>query len=245
MKKTLLASAVVVLVGATGSVWAGSPGDYNDSKDKQPTTNIDVDIDVNDVLSHNKLIDKSTNKNSGESHSNGDRSVALNNGSVASFSNAFNKTHIAAVSKLNGSVSNIGVGNIGNWVQNSSNANGGGAGGGAGGSGDADSSAQSGSGGGGRHDGNDYAKNGNDDKGGGDVSNGVGNISSAANGGAGGGAVGGNGGTNRVSAGTFNMSSNMTHVGQSAAGIMVISQNSGFASLAQQSVNVQSNLSVK
>ena len=36
----------------------------------------------------------------------------------------------------------------------------------------------------------------------------------------------------------------MTTVGQSAAGIMVVSQNNGFSSLVQQSVNVQANLNV-
>jgi len=36
----------------------------------------------------------------------------------------------------------------------------------------------------------------------------------------------------------------MTSVGQSAAGIMVVSQNNGFSSLIQQSVNVQSNMNV-
>ena len=40
------------------------------------------------------------------------------------------------------------------------------------------------------------------------------------------------------------MSNTMTSVGQSAAGIMVASQNSGIASLVQQSVNVQANLNV-
>ena len=36
----------------------------------------------------------------------------------------------------------------------------------------------------------------------------------------------------------------VTSVGQSAAGVMIANQNSGFASLIQQSVNVQANLSV-
>jgi hypothetical protein len=36
----------------------------------------------------------------------------------------------------------------------------------------------------------------------------------------------------------------MTGAAQSAAGIMVLSQNSGIASLVQQSVNVQANLAV-
>ena len=40
------------------------------------------------------------------------------------------------------------------------------------------------------------------------------------------------------------MSNSMSTIAQSAAGILVMSQNSGFASLIQQSVNVQANLSV-
>jgi hypothetical protein len=36
----------------------------------------------------------------------------------------------------------------------------------------------------------------------------------------------------------------MSNVGQSAAGIMVVSQNSGISALVQQSVNVQANLAV-
>ena len=56
--------------------------------------------------------------------------------------------------------------------------------------------------------------------------------------------TGGAGGTVMVDAGTLNMSNAMTSVGQSAAGVMVASQNSGFASLIQQSINVQANLNV-
>lgn len=40
------------------------------------------------------------------------------------------------------------------------------------------------------------------------------------------------------------MSNAMTSVGQSAAGIMIANQNSGMASLVQQSVNVQANMNV-
>jgi hypothetical protein len=47
-----------------------------------------------------------------------------------------------------------------------------------------------------------------------------------------------------VNAGTFNMSNTMSGVGSGAAGITVVSQNNGFSSLIQQSVNVQSNLGV-
>jgi len=63
-------------------------------------------------------------------------------------------------------------------------------------------------------------------------------------GGMGGAGTGGNGGSNSVNAGTFDMSNTMSGVGQSAAGVMVVSQNNGFSSLVQQSVNVQSNLAV-
>ncbi|MYN10021.1 hypothetical protein GTP77_22120, partial [Massilia sp. FT127W] len=75
---------------------------------------------------------------------------------------------------------------------------------------------------------------------------GAGGTQTAGNaaGGAGAGGTGGAGGTNTVNAGTFNMSNTMTTVGQSAAGIMTVSQNNGFSSLIQQSVNVQANLSV-
>jgi hypothetical protein len=66
----------------------------------------------------------------------------------------------------------------------------------------------------------------------------------ATNNGAANGATGGAGGTNYVDAGTFNMSNAMTSVGQSAAGIMIANQNSGMASLVQQSVNVQANMQV-
>jgi hypothetical protein len=58
------------------------------------------------------------------------------------------------------------------------------------------------------------------------------------------GGAGGAGGTNAVNAGTFNMSNTMAGVAQSAAGILVITQNSGLAALVQQSVNVQANLSL-
>ena len=65
------------------------------------------------------------------------------------------------------------------------------------------------------------------------------------NGGAGGtGGVGGAGGYITVDAGTFNMSNNMSSVGQSAAGIMVAAQNSGMNAMVQQAVTVQANLNV-
>jgi hypothetical protein len=66
----------------------------------------------------------------------------------------------------------------------------------------------------------------------------------AGTGGLGSGGTGGAGGSNSVDAGTFNLSNSMSSVGQSAAGIMVAAQNSGLSSLVQQSVNVQSSLTL-
>ncbi|MFX1814550.1 hypothetical protein PXJ20_28565, partial [Paraburkholderia sp. A1RI_3L] len=76
---------------------------------------------------------------------------------------------------------------------------------------------------------------------------GAGGAGGTGNGGVGNGAAGGtggNGGTIAVSAGTFDMSNAMSSVGQSAAGIMIANQNSGAASLVQQAVTVQANLTV-
>jgi hypothetical protein len=64
------------------------------------------------------------------------------------------------------------------------------------------------------------------------------------NGTGGAGGAGGDGGAISVSAGTFDMSNSMASVGQSAAGIMVANQNSGPASLVQQGITVQANLTV-
>jgi len=60
----------------------------------------------------------------------------------------------------------------------------------------------------------------------------------------GGAATGGMGGSNTVSGGTFNMSNTMNGTAQSAAGISVISQNTGISSMVQQSVNVQANMNL-
>jgi hypothetical protein len=82
---------------------------------------------------------------------------------------------------------------------------------------------------------------------GGSGGTGEGGTGGAAAGGVGNGATGGAGGaggTVGVSAGTFDLSNSMSGVAQSAAGIMVLSQNSGIAALVQQSVNVQANLNV-
>jgi hypothetical protein len=55
---------------------------------------------------------------------------------------------------------------------------------------------------------------------------------------------GGNGGAAWANAGAFDMSNEMAGSANAAAGIMVMAQNSGAASLIQQGVTVQANLSV-
>jgi hypothetical protein len=67
----------------------------------------------------------------------------------------------------------------------------------------------------------------------------------AGTGGAGSGGAGGNGGNVVADAGVFNMSNTMFSVGQTAAGIMVATQNSGLSSLIQQSINVQANMTLR
>ncbi|NLD67817.1 MAG: hypothetical protein GX644_03280, partial [Limnobacter sp.] len=58
--------------------------------------------------------------------------------------------------------------------------------------------------------------------------------------------VGGAGGQNTVTAGVFDMSNTVSGGSfANSAGITVASQNTGFASLIQQSVNVQANLAVR
>lgn len=79
---------------------------------------------------------------------------------------------------------------------------------------------------------------------GGSATGGNGAYANAGDGQGGAGGAGGDGGSIKVDAGSFNMSNNMLAVGQSAAGIMVATQNSGMNSLVQNAVNVQATLNV-
>jgi hypothetical protein len=69
---------------------------------------------------------------------------------------------------------------------------------------------------------------------------GQGNGGSGSGGGIGG--VGGSGGSSTVTAGSLNLSNNLSNVAASASGIVTTSQNTGSGALIQQSVNVQANL---
>jgi len=64
------------------------------------------------------------------------------------------------------------------------------------------------------------------------------------NGYGGAGGAGGAGGSNTANAGSFNMSNAMNGTAVSAAGITTMAENSGAASLVQQGVTVQANLTV-
>lgn len=81
---------------------------------------------------------------------------------------------------------------------------------------------------------------------GGDGTGGAG-TGGAGTGGDGTGAAGGNGGDGgsiTVDAGTFDMSANIDGTAQSAAGVLVIANNSGVGALVQQAVTVQANVNV-
>src|SRR6478609_4558701 len=104
MKKTLLASALTLafsgLAYATANDQESGRNGVNTSTD---TTN--VTVNASDSSTHNRSESDSSVHNrtrSGDADASGDRSVATNNGSTASFSNAFNTTKVVALSKLEG-----------------------------------------------------------------------------------------------------------------------------------------------
>jgi hypothetical protein len=183
-------------------------------------------------------------------------------------SDSFNSNKVIAMSKLEGSVSHNRVSGIGNVASNHGTADGGTGKGGTGATATgglarstAGDSARATGGEGGANELDDQitaddfrgrrtttgantarqtAGNGgaaNTDRGGDAMAN-AGNAS--ATGGAGG--SGGNAGSIRLTTGTFDMSNAMTRVGQSAAGIMLASQNTGMNALVQQNVTVQANM---
>ena len=183
-------------------------------------------------------------------------------------SDAFNSTKYIAKSKLEGTVSNNHLHGIGNVASNEGSANGGTGKGGTGGSAtgglarsNAGDSARATGGEGGANEIDDLAT-GDDFRGrrnasgdntarqnagnGGEATTDRGGDATATAGNArawgGTGGSGGNGGTIRLTTGTFDMSNTMTRVGQSAAGIMLASQNTGMSALVQQNVTVQANM---
>ena len=79
---------------------------------------------------------------------------------------------------------------------------------------------------------------------GGDGGAGRGGDGNGGNGTGGDGGRGGDGGSIANDAGSFDMSNHMNGSANAAAGIMVVAQNSGAASLIQQAVTVQANLTV-
>lgn len=181
---------------------------------------------------------------------------------------SFNSNKVIAMSKLEGSVSHNHIANIGNTASNQGTADGGTGKGGTGGTANG-GLARSSAGDSGRATGGSAGSNELDDQitaddfrgrrnssgdntarqtagsggaattdRGGDAMATAGNAS--ATGGAGG--AGGSAGSIRLTTGGFDMSNTMTRVGQSAAGIMMASQNTGLSALVQQNVTVQANM---
>lgn len=207
MKKTLLASAIILAFGFAGQAMAGEDHGRNHNNNSDPGT--------------------ATVGRDGTAADNGAWAQTNTNTAVDSF----NPTKVMAMSVLNGSVSGVGVSGIGNSAQNegmaiaktSSN-------GGKGGSSSArtDSDADAGAGHARYAHASAHAHSGNAGSGaGGDGGNGGGGTAGASN---------------VADAGSFNMSNNMSSAAQSAAGIAVIAQNSGAASLVQQNVTLQANV---
>ena len=283
MRKTLIASAVLLGLGLTGQAFAQAT---NTENGPGADTLVAVDFDATDSSTH----DGDNRNNDGVAYADGYGTAAANNGgtATATFSNAFNHSKAVAETKLIGSVSGITVHDIGNVAKNWGDANGGNGGrGGTGRGGDGYGGEGTGGRGGNGGDGGSGGNGGdaiNGSASAGDVSNGGASIGDAVagdggnggradhnrggrggdacaagvwGGGAGSGGVGyggvgngamggagGAGGSVANDAGTFNMSNTMSSVGQSAAGVMVAAQNSGFASLIQQGITVQANLTV-
>ena len=180
--------------------------------------------------------------NSGAAAALGAASAAANNNSAVSSSttDSFNRSAVVANTVLRGAVTGNSQDGIGNLALQSASANGGSAGAGGSGAGGGLSASQSSSAGG---EAASLALGGTAlaTANGGGSSSGSTGLGNAAGGDGG---DGGDGGINANSAGSFDMSANMSAVANTAAGIIVVAQNSGFSSLIQQGVTVQANLSV-
>ena len=244
--------------------------DIHQHTDNGATAN-DDSMAANDSMNDSS---RNQNNSDGDAKATDTGAVAANNGATASSvvrdsfntSDSFNTNKVIAESSLHGSVSHNKVENIGNVATNKGSADGGTGKGGSGTGG----LARSNGGDSGRAVGGEGVANEVDDMASGDDIRGrrntSGSNSARQTGGAGGGSnstgragdatatagdgrgtggTGGAGGTIRVTTGTFDMSNSMTRVGQSAAGIMLASQNSGMSALVQQNVTVQSNMRLK
>ncbi|TWG80226.1 hypothetical protein L602_005300000010, partial [Cupriavidus gilardii J11] len=137
MNKTLLASAVTLLLGAAGQALAqpsNTSGDvdsidgasiqvaYNDASTRTLTST------RNDNDQDNDTITKTNSENRGRAWvADGYGNAAANNGgtATASFSNAFNTTRAVATTRLSGTVSGLTVSHIGNVARQNGNAAGG------------------------------------------------------------------------------------------------------------------------
>ena len=109
MQKTLMATAVAVLLGASGAVMANTTDQDTllGNNTSNSTMNEDYSSTTNTATTTTttRTPDNSINKNSGAATASAARSVALNNGATGNFSNAFNVTTAVASSNLTGYVS--------------------------------------------------------------------------------------------------------------------------------------------
>ena len=269
MKKTVLASTIALAFGLCGAVMAQPHHHQSAGTDIHQHTDDGATANDDSMAANDSMNDSSRNQNNsdGDAKASDTGAVAANNGATASsvLRDSFNSNKVIAESKLHGSVSHNKVENIGNVATNKGSADGGTGKGGTGTGGLARSnggdSGRAVGGEGGATEVDDMAS-GDDFEGrrnrsgantarqtggaGGDGTSGRGGDATATAGdGRGTGGTGGAGGTIRVTTGSFDMSNSMTRVGQSAAGIMLASQNTGMSALVQQNVTVQSNMRLK
>ncbi|KFX26376.1 signal peptide protein, partial [Ralstonia solanacearum] len=143
MKKTLLATAIAMGLGVSGAAWADIGNTASGAGDKTQTntstiTNTTTTTDTNtssrtstrstDNSNQNNDQSQGSNRdNSGWAHAEGYGTAAANNGgtAVSTFSNSFNSSKAIAISRLDGTVSNLSISGIGNVATNTGTANGG------------------------------------------------------------------------------------------------------------------------
>ncbi|HJR73138.1 MAG TPA: hypothetical protein VJ806_05815, partial [Luteimonas sp.] len=136
IRKSFLASAVLLGIGMTGQAWAQAQNTENG-----PGRNLQIAIEDNSDNSNSSSGDN--RDNDGYADSAGYGTAAANNGGTATstFSSSFNTSQAIATTQLDGYVTDIRTRDIGNYATNNGNANGGSGGaggagvGGAGGSG--------------------------------------------------------------------------------------------------------------
>lgn len=259
-RKSMIAAAVLLAIGFTGQAWSQDQNERGFG-------------DNNSTRSDDHSGDNRDNTSAALSAGLGNASASNNSTATANWSNSFNSSTVVATTALSGVVTGNAVFGLGNVAVNVGDASGGdgGSGGDAGAisarDGDSASASLAGAGAVANSANDSSARSRSRDRGFGDSTadsstsgsssstsdaSATGGASTSSNEGSSGdatadggyGGYGGAGGANYADAGTFDMSNHMDGSANTAAGIMVVAQNSGASSLIQQGITVQANLTV-